>query len=82
MGCYLSGLKIIIYKYLFIFFKNNTWSQGMRTWESTAIDSFFLLLFYYYYYLFIYFLKLVNQVWKQLFLLLYLFLLLFILLFF
>jgi len=36
----------------------------VRTWGSTTIDSFFLLSFIY---LFIYFLKLANQVWKQLF---------------
>ena len=39
----------------------------MRTWGSTTIDSLFLLFLLFFIYLFIYFLKLANQVWKQLF---------------
>jgi len=53
MGCYLSDLKIIIYKYLFIFKKQYVELRG-ENMGSTTIDSFFLLLLYYYYFLFIY----------------------------
>jgi len=65
-NCYLKYLFIIIIIIFYFFIKTKKQYVKLKgeNMGSTTIDSFLLLFFIY---LFIYFLKLANQVWKQLF---------------